>query len=237
MHMGKNAWCTLSALSILWLPGWTQAARPFVTDDARLTTAGSCQLESWSRLYRDSVELWALPACNPGGNLEFTGGAGIAKSDSASGTTDYVFQLKTLVRPLTPNGWGLGLAVGTVRHPAVNPGPNQFGNHYAYLPLSLSFDDDRIVLHANVGWLHDRRSDRDSTTWGIGAEINLAERWLGIVEVFGDDRHNPFWQFGARYAVVPGQVQVDATIGEQLSGQSGGRWMSFGLRLTPDHFF
>ena len=24
------------------------AARPFVTDDARLTTAGSCQIESWT---------------------------------------------------------------------------------------------------------------------------------------------------------------------------------------------
>ena len=26
------------------------AARPFMTDDARLTTEGSCQLESWARV-------------------------------------------------------------------------------------------------------------------------------------------------------------------------------------------
>ncbi|NCV70156.1 MAG: hypothetical protein EBW55_05505, partial [Betaproteobacteria bacterium] len=41
------------------------AARPFVTDDARLTTAGSCQLESWTRVNRASKpsarseEYWA----------------------------------------------------------------------------------------------------------------------------------------------------------------------------------
>jgi len=148
-----------------------------------------------------------------------------------------VFQFKTLLRPLMPNDWGVGLAVGTVRHPAVNPGPSQLGNHYAHVPLSISFDDDRVVLHANVGWRHDRRSDRDGTTWGVGAEIYLAERWLDIVEVFGDDRQHPFWQLGARYSVVPGQMQVGATMGEQLSGQSASRWMSFGLRLTPDRFF
>ena len=58
--------------------GSAWSARPFVTDDARLTTAGSCQLETWTRMYRDSTEFWALPACNPGGNLELTAGGGQA---------------------------------------------------------------------------------------------------------------------------------------------------------------
>ena len=60
------------------------AARPFVTDDARLTTAGSCQLESWMRVYRQSEEIWALPACNPSGNLEFTVGGGKARNDGGA---------------------------------------------------------------------------------------------------------------------------------------------------------
>ena len=77
------------------------AARPFVTDDARLTTAGSCQLESWVRAYRSSQEIWALPACNPTGNLEITVGGGSAKLDNAAGWTgDYVFQAKTLFKTL-----------------------------------------------------------------------------------------------------------------------------------------
>ena len=88
------------------------AARPFITDDARLTTGGSCQLESWMRVYRDSRELWALPACNPGGNFEITLGGGRAKANGEAATDDYVLQGKTLFRTLEPNGWGWGLAVG-----------------------------------------------------------------------------------------------------------------------------
>lgn len=87
-----------------------EAARPFVTDDARLTTAGSCQLESWTRFYADSTEVWALPACNPTGNLELTLGGGRARyqDTSLSSSEDYVLQAKTLFRTLETNGWGWG---------------------------------------------------------------------------------------------------------------------------------
>jgi len=59
---------------VLCWPAVAWAARPFMTDDARLTTGGSCQLETWSRRYSDRSEFWALPACNPTGNLEITAG-------------------------------------------------------------------------------------------------------------------------------------------------------------------
>lgn len=64
------------------------AARPFVTDDARLTTPKSCQLESWSRTYKNSTEIWALPACIVNGNLEITAGLGLAKPKDAASTQD-----------------------------------------------------------------------------------------------------------------------------------------------------
>ncbi|WP_026224816.1 hypothetical protein [Methyloversatilis thermotolerans] len=220
---------------LLAVPVAAHAARPFVTDDARLSTAGSCQLESWSRVHAHSVELWALPACNPYGDLEFTAGVGIAKADA--GTSDYVFQLKTLFRPLDTHDWGWGVAVGTVRHPAVNPGPNLLGNSYVYVPLSRSLLDDRIVLHVNAGMLHDRQSDRSNLTWGVGAEVKLGGAWTGIVETFGDNRDKPFWQVGARYALVPDRVQIDATIGQQFAGPGDSQWFSLGLRLTPDRLF
>jgi len=73
------------------------AARPFVTDDARLTTAGSCQVEAWTRVYQHSHELWALPACNPWGNFELTFGGSLAKVDSQNSTFDSAFQAKNLV--------------------------------------------------------------------------------------------------------------------------------------------
>jgi len=225
----------LFLMSMLPLSAW--AARPFVTDDARLATAGSCQLESWVRVYPDSSEIWALPACNPGGNLEVTVGGGRARGEGAAATSDYVLQFKTLFRELESNNWGWGLALGTVRHPEISPGPNLLGNTYAYVPLTLSTRDDQVIVHANLGWLRDRATRRDNLTWGVGSEMQLTPRLSFMAEAFGDNRANPYWQAGARYFIVPNRVQVDATVGQQFEGPRSGRWLSFGLRLTPDRFF
>lgn len=214
-----------------------QAARPFMTDDARLTTEGSCQLESWTRRYRDRSENWALPACNPSGNFEITAGGGHF-SDNGLSSNDQVLQGKTLFRPLQTNDWAWGLALGQVRHPSGVPGPNQLGNRYVYLPLSVSRLDDKLVFHANLGMSRDRQTRQHSTTWGVGAEFWTSERTMLIAESFGDDRQKPWVQAGVRYAIIPGLLQVDATRGTQL-GQGGrsNTWMSFGLRFTPERIF
>lgn len=233
--MQKTA--TLFAAIFLAHDAW--AARPFVTDDARLTTAYSCQLESWTRLYRNSHELWALPACNPTGNLEFTIGGGTAKTDgpAAESTNDYVFQVKTLFKPLETNGWGIGAAAGMIQHPQVNPGPNLLGNQYAYVPLSISFADDLLILHANAGWLHDKASGKYQGTWGIGTELNLDVRWTLIAESFGNSVDAPFGQAGVRYSLIPGLLQLDTTAGRQFSNDRDNRWLSFGVRYTPAKLF
>ena len=228
----KNLACTA-----LIIPTCAFAARPFVTDDARLTTAGSCQLESWMRIYPDSKELWALPACNPTGNLEFTVGGGRARHDDAPATSDYVFQAKTLFRPLETNDWGIGFAVGTIRHPEINPGPNMLGNTYAYIPLSVSLNDDKVILHANLGWLKDKASGQNNLSWGVGGEFKVHARLLGIAETFGDNRSMSYGQVGVRYSVRPDLFQVDATIGQQVSGPGKNHWVSFGIRYTPDKLF
>lgn len=218
-------------------PSFVYAARPFVTDDARLTTAGSCQLESWARLYPDSQELWALPACNPTGNLEFTFGGGRTRSDDMDATSDYVFQTKTLFREMQTNGWGFGLAVGTVKHPEDDPGPNALGNTYAYIPFSVSLNDDNIVLHANLGRLKDKASKLVSTSWGVGGEFKLQSKVLGIAETYGDNRGMSYGQIGVRYSVIPDLFQIDTTLGKQLSGNGDSRWISFGIRYTPERLF
>jgi hypothetical protein len=229
--------CSVLCFALVHLPA--EAARPFVTDDARLTTAGSCQFESWTRFYADSTEVWALPACNPTGNLELTVGGGQARYQDTSLSTseDYVFQAKTLFRTLETNGWGWGAAIGTVRHPEINPGPNQHGNTYLYFPLSLSFADDRVVMHLNTGWLHDKSLSRQRLTWGIGSEINATHRLTLVAESFGDNLANPYWQTGVRYAIIPNLFQVDATVGQQTGTSEGNRWISFGLRFTPASLF
>jgi len=215
------------------------AARPFVTDDARLTTAGSCQLESWTRIYRDSTELWALPACNPGGNLELTVGGGHAmyEEQGRSPNSDYVFQAKTLLRKLETNDFGYGIAVGTVRHPAVNPGPNLMGNTYVYLPISKSMADDLLVIHLNTGWLRERGTNRNLATWGVGTEWNVSERITWMAEAFGDSNPNTYWQAGGRFSLIPRLLQIDTTVGQSAGGAHTSRWVSFGVRFTPASLF
>ncbi len=186
------------------------------------------------RAYQNSREVWALPACNPGGNLEFTFGGG---HDGETSTNDYVFQAKTIFRPLLPNEWGWGLAAGTVRHPEINPGPNRSGNTYVYMPLSASFNDDKLIVHANAGGLEDRASSMHNMTWGIGCEFKVTSRLLAISEIFGDNRNQPYVHLGGRFSIIPDLLQVDATVGQPFDGLSSGRWISFGLRLTPERLF
>jgi hypothetical protein len=231
LRRGLGLWCWL-----VLVPG-AQAARPFMTDDARLTTEGSCQLESWARRYSDRQEMWALPACNPGGNLEITLGGGRFTSEGGAHSTDQVLQVKTLFRPLTTNDWGWGLSVGMVRHPSATPGPNNLGSHYLYVPLSASMLDDKMVWHLNLGWSRDKATRLQQTTWGVGVEYWTSERWMWIAETFGDDRQKPMVQTGLRWSLVPGVLQIDATVGDQ-PGQAGAtRWRSLGLRYTPDKLF
>ena len=101
------------------LAGAAWAARPLITDDARVVDLQACQVESWVKKNRDSTEYWALPACNVTGNLELTFGGARTRNANAGGlyASDVQVQGKTLFKPLATNGWGLGLVAGTVRHP------------------------------------------------------------------------------------------------------------------------
>ena len=247
----------LIASALLGLSGRFQAvhaARPFVTDDARLTTAGSCQVESWTRLNRAklqaarSEEYWAFPACNLTGNLEVTLGGALGRPSFGPQSSDYVMQVKSLFRRLSPGDWAAGIAVGKVLHPEINPGPNQFGNTYFYLPWSYATSDEQWVIHVNLGALRDRVSKDARMTWGSGLEWKFNERWLGISEVFGDTSGGRYWQVGVRYSIVVDLFQVDASVGRPFgdlgpSQQSiplpygPARWLSFGLRYTPAKFF
>lgn len=216
-------------------PAWS--ARPFVTDDARLTSKESCQLESWARMYQNSTEFWALPACNPMGNFEVTFGTGLSMANDAKDSTDYVLQAKTLFKTLEANGWGIGFAIGKVYHPAVTPSANQLGNTYAYIPFSASFNDDKIVMHLNAGILHDRATSRDNMTWGIGGEFKASPKLTAVLEAFGDHQSSPFAQAGVRMSVIPNLFQVDATLGKQLNRENDNQWISFGIRITPEKLF
>jgi hypothetical protein len=222
-----------------WIMGSAYAARPFMTDDARLTTEGSCQLESWTRRYQGRFENWALPACNPTGKFEITAGGGYFSMPSLSDnhTTDYMLQVKSLFRPLTANDYGWGLAVGTINHPAFVNDPNNAGSTYAYVPLTISRMDDKLGVHSNLGITNDYSSKNSLATYGLGAEYWITPVVMVMAETFGDHRQRPFFQAGMRYSIIPGLFQVDVTYGVQPGHSEANSWISFGLRYTPDKLY
>lgn len=213
-----------------------QAARPLITDDARVVDAKACQVESWTRRNRDSTEFWALPGCNPFGNLELTfGGARTREGGDGSRLTDVVLQAKTLFKPFEEGGWGWGLAVGAVRKPAREI-DRSVADPYAYIPVSAAVPGTPTILHVNLGAAKQRDVRRTVTTWGVGSETALGERAYFVAETFGQNRERAFYQLGVRFWIVKDRMQVDTTYGNRGAGSADDRWVSVGLRLLSPPF-
>jgi hypothetical protein len=227
-----------AALVALAAPRAAHAARPMITDDARLVDAKACQVESWVRVNRGRPdELWALPSCNPGGNLELALGGAVARDGGSLGRGTMLAQAKTLFRPLVPDGFGWGAVLGVARDAAIDPVGNLIDNVYGYLPASWSPGGDRVVLHANVGALHDRHRHRTRGTWGLGTEVSLFGPVQLIAETFGESGSKPFVHAGLRIWLVPDRLQVDTTAGTRV-GPGGGeeRWFTVGVRWISSAF-
>ncbi len=222
----------LFSLSIL-LTGSAHAARPMITDDARLTDAGACQVESWVHGHGKQREYWALPACNPGGNFELTLGGAQAHTNGIAESGAVVVQAKTLFKPLATNGYGMGLAAGY----ATQPGNGQSGSPYFYIPVSFSLADDQLVIHTNVGSLRERETHNHRLTWGVGGELQTTSRLYVIAESYGQNKGGTFFQTGLRFWAVPNHVQIDTTFGSQFGHLAEQRAFSIGLRLISPHLF
>jgi hypothetical protein len=215
--------CACAALPAL-------AARPFVTDDARVVDEGGCQVETFAKQQRTLTEreFWFLPACNPWG-LELTAGRSWTDGTAPGDSRFNVLQAKTLLKALQTNGSGYALTLGAFR---VSPFQTAHTtNPYVNAIASFSHADDRVVIHANVGAIGDRQAGMTRATWGLGAEIALHSRLIGIVESYGQRADKPTFHYGLRVWVVPNRVQVDGTIGTQNAGPTERAFRSVGLRL------
>ena len=239
--------CGTLALALLLPSLPLRAARPYFTDDARITPGGGCQVESWVQHHRPAgggTELWALPACNPGGNLEIT--AGLNRLPSEGGQPwngNALVQVKTLLRSLD-TGIGTGFAAGATARtggPSNASSPSALSSAYAYNVTSIAFADEAFVLLTLAGIKRDRETQRTIALWGVGSETRLFRRGdqelLLAAEVYGSDRGSPSWQGGFRFWVVKEKVQVDAVVGRQIGSHDIDRsWWSIGVRLIGDGF-
>ena len=213
----------LLAIALAATPA-AHAARPFVTDDARIVDKGGCQVETFVKRQsrQDESEFWILPACNPWG-AELTAGHARVDSTQNGDTRTTVLQAKMLLKPLATNGSGFALTLGMLAGTANSPYVNGIG--------SFSFANDRAVLHANLGAIRDNVARVSRGTWGAGAEVLLmAPRLYGIFESYGQRGEKPTLHTGLRFWIVPNSVQVDTTVGMQHAARER-RFGTVGLRI------
>jgi len=186
------------------------AARPFVTDDARVVDPDHCQIETYykeQKAYSGS-EFWFLPACNRL-NFEWTVGG-----NRAEGDRNLILQGKKLVKPLETNGYGLAFSVGAIGDQAYFNGIGSF-----------SLLNDWSVIHTNIGYLYNR------PVFGIGLEQLLyPPRVYGILETYGGRSEKPTLHGGLRFWVIPNRFQIDSTYGTQQSDPVH-RFFTIGLRF------
>lgn len=209
-----------------------KAARPFVTDDARIVDPGGCQIESFVKRQKNfrEDEFWFLPACTPGERVELTLG-GFNLNNAATGSADtWIAQAKTLLRPLATNDFGVALTFGTSRlYPPAGASPAGWSSYFNLIS-SVSLRDDGVVIHGNAGAVRDRQAMATRATWGLGAEIAWSARLIGIVEGYGVESERPSRQLGLRFWAIPNRLQFDTTLGAQNAAPQNRRWVSIGVR-------
>lgn len=212
-------------------------AQQYITDDAGLTEHRACQIQMWVG-QRSS---WVLPVCTPARNLELSAGFIAVWEDGSDGHFEYVLQAKTLLRPLTTNGWGAGLVAGVGRDPALASTADEIAAYYVYVPLSRSLAGDRVVLHQNTGWILQRGAGRDrhGVSWAARADVAAARNLTLVGELYGAEgaaRAPAEFQAGVRSFARPGRVQLDLSYGGRLrTGRRAQGW-TLGLTLITPAF-
>ena len=220
-NLQRNTQLPALALGLLLAAPDAPAGRPLTVDDAGIADRGNCQLESWVDTSGGQSAAWAMPACNFTGNWELALGAASLPADSGHRNAA-VLQGKTVLRPVTDNGWGVGLVLA-----------RQAGEQAATsinLPVSLAWQGQDTLLHANLGAIRPQGA-RTAATWGLALERQLGELTGIGLERFGQRGGGATTQLGLRRAIVPGRLQLDASWGRKSDQPRATTW-SLGLVWT-----
>jgi len=206
-----------------------QAARPMMTDDARIVDPKACQLESWVRDSKHMTEYWAQPGCNVGENAEITIGGSLEGENGHSSFANEIYQIKSIIRPIDINQTGYSIVLGNARDPkrAMN---KVIQDWYLNVPISYPYND-RLVIHTNLGVTHLTDERTEKINWGLSSEYNYNERVDLISEVFNQSSNSTYFQFGLRYWLIKNRAQIDTTYMNSFNHINEDQSFSVGLRL------
>ena len=206
-----------------------EAARPMLTDDARIVDPKSCQLESWVRDSKHVTEYWALPACNVSENLELTIGGSFESEIGQSSFASELYQMKSIIQPIALNQIGFSIVLGNGRDPKRTMNKT-IQDWFLNVPMSYPYND-RLVIHTNLGVTHLTDEHKEKMNWGLSSEYNYNERVDLISEVFNQSSNSTFFQFGLRYWLIKNRAQIDTTYMNSFNDIREDQSFSVGLRL------
>ena len=206
-----------------------QAARPMMTDDARIVDPKSCQLESWVRDSKHITEYWAQPGCNVGENAEITIGGSLEGENGHSSFANEIYQIKSIIRPIDINQTGYSIVLGNTRDPKRTMN-KVIQDWYLNVPISYPYND-RLVIHTNLGVTHLTDERTEKINWGLSSEYNYNERVDLISEVFNQSSNSTYFQFGLRYWLIKNRAQIDTTYMNSFNHIGEDQSFSVGLRL------
>jgi len=216
------------ALGIFYL-NHSYAARPMLTDDARIVDAKSCQLESWVRDSKNVTEYWALPACNVSENLEVTIGGSLEGESGHSSFANELYQMKSIIQPIAINQTGYSIVLGNGRDPKRTMN-KVIQDWYLNVPISYPYND-RLVIHTNLGVTHLTDEKTEKMNWGLSSEYNYNEHIDLISEIFNQSSNSTYFQFGLRYWLIKNRAQIDTTYMNSFNHIGEDQSFSVGLRL------
>ncbi len=225
------------------------AIRPFITDDARVVGKHLLQLETWVQLEDGVLQNWVSPSFGPLEWLELSVGFvhgpghidGRFTQDIATqgrwGIGGPLLQAKALIR--AAEAWqapGVALAVGSLL-PFGTVGFRAAPGLFAYVALTENLgDNERVLIHANLG-IGSRVLETLKLTLliGAGTQIRIVYGLHGVAELVYGDAYTGIEalavQGGFRY-IINAHVQLDATVGVGVAGQTRPPWFSAGVRVV-----
>ena len=231
----RSLLCKALIVGVCVLPS-ISSGQQYITDDAGITEFRACQIQVW----HGERSSWALPVCTPLRNLEASVGLIVVWKDESDGHTEYVAQLKTVLIPRERRVWGLGFVVGTGRDPGLTGVRNPGWNTYAYLPVTVGFFNERLLLHNNVGYSYDHRAghdnDRQLLTLATRADVSVRKYFVIVGEIYDSSGSEAEYQAGVRTWARPGKVQLDLSYGGFLTHSGRAAGWTLGIAFTTPPF-
>ncbi|MCX5468667.1 hypothetical protein [Acinetobacter nematophilus] len=229
LHASIQWYCAISVFLLCGIVVLAQKSKadPLLnTDDASITAAHRCQLESaYSHSTAGTWSYQVAPACNFAENLELSVGYHASKDiDNVHG---FSAQAKTVLKPMG-HFWGIASSLMLSQ----DDQSQHFSDLDWFLNLPMSFNlSPHLAVDTNLGYQY-AHDHSHLIRWGIATHYSLNDRWVLNAETYNQDRDSPFFQTAAHYSLIPNILTFEATFGDRFNAFRQ-RWFGLGLSYTP----